>query len=164
MVERSSRSWGTWFTPSNSRKTMNISYTIREFVFPQDYDSVRYLWTHAGDGLHIAKSDEPDEIQKKIRRDPDLFLVAELDGQIVGTVLGGFDGRRGIMYHLAVAEQYQKHGIASALVHELENRLITKGCIRMYMLVYESNQTAIDFYEKRGYSKMNVVTYGKDLQ
>ncbi len=159
MVERSSRSWG-----AKPKIIMDNQYIIREFVFPQDYDAVRFLWTHLGEGIHFAKSDEPEEIEKKIKRDPDLFLIAESNGQIIGTVLGGFDGRRGIMYHLAVAEPFQKQGIASALVQELEKRLIAKGCIRTYILVIENNQKAIDFYEKRGFSKMKVVTYGKDLQ
>ena len=78
-------------------------FSIREFHFPEDYDAARRLWEGAGPGIHIRRSDEPGEIQKKLQRDPDLFLVAEADGQLIGTVLGGFDGRRGMVYHLAVA-------------------------------------------------------------
>ena len=139
------------------------SFHLREFRFPQDYDSVFSLWQTAGEGIHVARSDMPEEIEKKLARDPDLFLVAENESGIIGTIIGGFDGRRGMMYHLAVSSKYRQKGVASALVTELETRLKGKGCMRMYLLVYPENKTAIDFYEKRNYKKMKVDVYGKDL-
>ncbi|MBU4225890.1 MAG: GNAT family N-acetyltransferase, partial [Chloroflexi bacterium] len=69
------------------------------------------MWSLAGPGIHLRRSDEPDEIQKKLQRDPDLFLVAEYNGMVVGAVLGGFDGRRGLVYHLAVAENHRNRGV-----------------------------------------------------
>jgi len=139
------------------------TFHLREFRFPQDYESVFSLWQTAGKGIHVARSDTQEEIEKKLARDPDLFLVAEVGSGIIGTVIGGFDGRRGMMYHLAVAPQARNQGVASALVSELETRLARKGCMRMYLLVYPDNQTAIDFYQKRNYQKMSVDVYGKDL-
>ena len=146
------------------RKKTDLSLvTIRNFVYPQDYTSVISLWKTAGDGVHVRSSDNPDEIEKKLRRDPDLFLIAELDGEIVGTVMGGFDGRRGMMYHLAVAQDHRKQGIATQLVDELEKRLRLKGCIRYYLLVTSDNEPAIRFYEKRGWERMELFTYARDL-
>ena len=55
----------------------------------------------------MVRSDTLDEISKKIIRDPNLFLVAEQKGVIIGAVIGGFDGRRGLVYHLAVAEKHR---------------------------------------------------------
>ena len=136
---------------------------IRNFRFPDDYDQVKTLWGQAGPGIHLRHSDEPQEIAKKLLHDPDLFLVAEINGQIVGSVLGGFDGRRGMMYHLAVAEFFQYNGIGEQLMAELENRLRTKGCIRYYLLVTKDNEQAIRFYEKRGWNRLDLFTYGKDL-
>jgi hypothetical protein len=52
---------------------------LREFRFPDDYDAVMRFWESIEKGMHIGPSDAPEEIQKKIQRDPDLFLVAELD-------------------------------------------------------------------------------------
>jgi len=150
--------------PISNLISMIPDFFLREFLFPQDYKSVFSLWETAGNGIHIARSDMPEEIEKKLARDPDLFLIAEDNSGIIGTVIGGFDGRRGIMYHLAVAPEYRNKGIASALVNELEKRLKEKGCLRMYLLVYPENQTAIDFYQKRSYKKMTVDVYGKDLQ
>lgn len=138
--------------------------TIRTFRFPEDYEAVYRLWAEAGDGIHLRRSDEPDEIEKKLRRDPDLFLVAEMGGRIVGAVLGGFDGRRGMMYHLAVAADVRRRGIGERLMEELERRLRAKGCIRYYLLVTRDNHDAIRFYEKRGWRWLDDLrVYGKDL-
>ena len=139
------------------------SHTIRPFRFPEDYSAVIDLWQSAGPGIQVRRSDEPDEIRKKLQRDPDLFLVAESEDQIVGTVIGGFDGRRGMMYHLAVAEDYRQLGLGAALMDALEERLRAKGCIRYYLLVKRDNEQAIRFYEKRGWERMELFTYGKDL-
>jgi ribosomal protein S18 acetylase RimI-like enzyme len=138
---------------------------IREFHYPEDYPIVRQLWEDAGPGIQLRRSDDPEEIQKKLQRDPDLFLVAEVDGIIAGTVVGGFDGRRGMVYHLAVAEPSRGQGIGELLMDELERRLKAKGCIRCYLLVTVENENAMRFYKKHGWTHMkNVFTYGKDLE
>lgn len=137
--------------------------SIRQFNYPEDYAAVISLWSQAGPGIHLRRSDEPLEIAKKLQRDPELFLLAEEAGEIVGTVLGGFDGRRGMVYHLAVAQQCRRQGIAAVLMDELERRLRLKGCIRYYLLVTEDNQEAIRFYEKHGWERMDLNAYGKDL-
>lgn len=145
--------------PSPSLSPMSI----RQFDFVRDYEKVIHLWENAGPGIHVGRSDSPQEIAKKQNRDPDLFIVAEMDGKIVGTVLGGFDGRRGIMYHLAVNPEFRDLGIGEKLMSVLEDRLRAKGCIRYYLLVTVDNSTAIDFYEKRGWERLNLYAYGKDL-
>ncbi len=137
--------------------------TLRDFIYPQDYPAVYHLWQTAGPGIHLRRSDEPDEIARKLTRDPDLFILAEVAGQIVGTVLGGFDGRRGMMYHLAVAESYRRQGVGAILMGELERRLRSKGCIRYYLLVTVDNTEAIQFYEQRGWERMVLYAYGKNL-
>ncbi|NOH02579.1 MAG: hypothetical protein HND47_11805 [Chloroflexi bacterium] len=68
------------------------------------------MWQGIESGMHVGRSDTPGEIQKKIQRDPDLFLVAEADGRLIGTVIGGFDGRRGMIYHLAVEKKFPRAG------------------------------------------------------
>ena len=136
---------------------------LREFQFPVDYPQVIHLWENAGPGIHVRRSDQPEEIQKKLQRDPDLFLVADRDGQIIGSVLGGFDGRRGIVYHLAVDHDYRKQGIGRLLMAELENRLKSKGCRRCYLLVTNENDTAMRFYEQSGWESMDLHIYAKDI-
>ncbi len=137
---------------------------LREFHFPEDYPAARYLWENAGPGINVRRSDEPEEIQKKLQRDPDLFLVAEADGKIVGTVIGGFDGRRGLLYHLAVEADYRKQGIGSLLMDEVERRLKAKGCLKCYLMVTAENENAMRFYESLGWERMDTVhTYAKEF-
>lgn len=137
---------------------------IRQFRNPEDYEQVTNLWGQAGEGVHLGRSDTPEQIDNKLRRDPDLFLVAEESGELVGAVLGGFDGRRGLIYHLAVAKGYRKKGIGARLMDELEQRLRAKGCLRYYLLVTRDNSEAIQFYEKRGWNNLSdLYIYGKDL-
>jgi ribosomal protein S18 acetylase RimI-like enzyme len=137
---------------------------LREFRFPEDYSAARLLWENAGSGINVRRSDEPAEIQKKLQRDPDLFLVAESDGILIGTVIGGFDGRRGLIYHLAVDPAYREHGVGGLLMDEVERRLRSKGCIKCYLLVTVDNESAMRFYEARQWERMDTIyTYGKEL-
>jgi ribosomal protein S18 acetylase RimI-like enzyme len=137
---------------------------LREFQFPTDFSQVIKLWKNAGPGIHLRRSDAKDEIAKKLQRDPDLFLVAEIDDLIIGSVLGGFDGRRGMVYHLAVEDLYRKKGIGTLLMKELESRMKQKGCIRTYLLVTLDNLDAIRFYDKLGWEQMDLLIYGKNLE
>jgi len=137
---------------------------LRVFRYPEDFSQVMSLWESIEKGVHTGRSDTPDEIQKKLARDPDLFLVAEDDGQIIGSVIGGYDGRRGLIYHLAVHASFRGRGIGSRLMDELESRLRVKGCIRCYLLVTTDNEEAMRYYEKRGWERMtSVVPYGKNF-
>ena len=143
---------------------MTSSVLIRLFRYPEDYPAVRALWESMEKGVRLGRSDAPDEIEKKAGRDPDLFLVAEVDGRIVGSVIGGFDGRRGMLYHLAVAAPFREQGIAGQLMSEVESRLRAKGCLKCYLLVVNENDEAMRYYEKRGWASMDHVhIYGKDL-
>jgi ribosomal protein S18 acetylase RimI-like enzyme len=147
-----------------SNSTLPDHVIVREFHLPSDYNQVITLWQNAGPGIHIRRSDSEAEIKKKLLRDPDLFLVAELGGLIIGTVLGGFDGRRGLVYHLAVDANYRKMGIGTALMIELERRMKLKGCIRSYLLVTYDNIDAIQFYESQNWEQMDILIFAKDLE
>ncbi len=137
---------------------------LRQFQFPADYENVLHLWQQAGEGIGIGPSDQPAEIEKKLRRDPDLFLVAESEGCIIGSVIGGFDGRRGMVYHLAVDAEYRHRGLGNRLMEEIESRLRANGCRKAYLLVKQGNDAAMRFYEQRGWGDMNTIhLFGKTL-
>jgi ribosomal protein S18 acetylase RimI-like enzyme len=140
-----------------------MEISLRAFRFEQDYPTVIELWNRCGPGVQVRKSDEPEEIKKKLERDPDLFIVAEHQGRVVGTVLGGFDGRRGLIYHLAVEPGFRVHGVGGKLMQEVEARLAQKGCIKAYLLVTLENEEIIPFYEKRGWNEMPMHLFGKNL-
>jgi ribosomal protein S18 acetylase RimI-like enzyme len=135
---------------------------LREFTLG-DYDSVVALWEQYPDELGIGRSDTREEIAKKIEHDPDLFLVAEEGGKIIGTVIGGFDGRRGIIYHLAVDRASRGQGLGRSLMNQVESRLAAKGCLRAYLLVKPTNIGVMDFYESLGWEPLPVAPLAKNL-
>jgi len=128
---------------------------IRTINFSEEYEAVLALWASAGPGIQIRPSDTPGEMLKKVKMDPGLFLVAETNREIVGSVLGGFDGRRGMVYHLAVAEHARHRGIALSLMNEIERRLRERGCIKYYLLVTPDNERALQFYDRFGCEVMD---------
>lgn len=133
---------------------------IREFL-PADYDAVLRVWTEAG--LTSKASDQLPELEKKRERDPDLFLVAEADGRVVGAVIGAWDGRRGWIYHLAVLPAYQGQGIGRRLMGEVEQRLKQKGCLKVNLHVERRNAAVAEFYRELGYAADDLIFMGKLL-
>lgn len=137
---------------------------IREFVYENDLQAVLELWKGGSPGIRVSPSDDPVEIRKKLLRDPDLFLVAEEDARIVGAVVGGFDGRRGMVYHLTVEPIQRGRGFGLALMRELEERLRHKGCFKYYLLVTKDNQDAVAFYQRIGCEVMDMLILGKVIK
>jgi ribosomal protein S18 acetylase RimI-like enzyme len=137
---------------------------IQTFNIKEDLDPVLELWSVAGPGIQVGLSDTEEEIKKKLKRDPDLFLVARQNDRLVGAVLGGFDGRRGMVYHLAIHNESRRDGIGTALMTEFENRLRAKGCLKYYFLVTKDNLDAVHFYEKIGCEMMDLNVMGKVLE
>jgi ribosomal protein S18 acetylase RimI-like enzyme len=136
---------------------------IREFTLA-DYAAVYALWQGAGPGVSLRPSDRLEEVAKKLSRDPDLFLVAEEEGEIVGVIMGAWDGRRGWLHHLAVAEPWRRQGVGTALLEEVERRLRAKGCLKVNLLVRQDNVEAIRLYERLGYQRMTgIIAMGKEL-
>lgn len=137
---------------------------IREFNFHRDYDGALKLWAGMEVGVQVGRSDAPEEIQRKLQRDPDLFLIAEIDGAIVGTIIGGFDGRRGMIYHLAVHASVRQQGLGTMLLEEVEKRLQARGCKKCYLLITAENTGAAQFYEKNNWREMkDDRIYGKEF-
>ncbi len=140
-------------------------YTLRTFRFPEDYEAVYRLWAQAGPGIQLRVSDSRAEIAKKVAHAPDLFVVAETPtGEIIGAVMAGFDGRRGLIYHLAVAQAYRRQGIGRALMEEIEARLRARGCLRAYLMVVPGHDDVLTFYRNLGWENLPVITLAKNLQ
>jgi len=135
---------------------------IREFKI-DDYPIVRDLWQAAG--LILRPGDELEDVKLKLQRDSDLFLVAVQDDMIVGSVMGGWDGRRGWIYHLAVKPEHQRKGIGLGLVREVENRLVAKGARKVNAQVYKWNEQSSEFFKAIGYeSQPDLIMIGKQLR
>lgn len=142
----------------------SVAAHIREISFDVDYPLVLQLWQGIETGMNVGRSDTPEEIKKKLQRDPDLFLVAERDNQIIGSVIGAFDGRRGMIYHLAVQREFRGQGVGAALITEVEKRLQAKGCLKCLLHVFVDNTEAIQFYKDRGWRQQTEdVVFSKEF-
>ncbi|GAA0450656.1 putative N-acetyltransferase [Actinoplanes capillaceus] len=118
---------------------------IRQFQW-RDYDAVTEVWESAGREV-VPRA----ELEAKLARDPELFLVAETGRRIAGVVMGAYDGRRGWILRLAVHPDYRRQGLASRLVSELEARFVRLGCPRVNLLVMPDNESGLRFWQELGY-------------
>jgi ribosomal protein S18 acetylase RimI-like enzyme len=104
------------------------------------------------------------EVESLLGADPDLVLAAHHDGDLVGVVLGSYDGRRGWINRLAVDAGHRRHGVAAALLAELEERLRARGCLQVNLLVFSENRAGRAFWERHGYdSTEEVALYHRRL-
>ncbi len=134
--------------------------SIRPFR-PEDRAHVRELWRSAG---LIRPWNNPDaDIDRKLKVDPELFLVAVWKENLVGTVMGGYDGHRGWVNYLATDPEYRNLGIASKLMESLEGKLLERGCPKINLQIREENQEVRAFYEKLGYSVDAAISMGKRM-
>lgn len=134
---------------------------IREFNI-SDQEAVVALWRSVG--LVVAWNDPYKDIQRKLKVDPDLFLVGELSGEIVATVMGGYEGHRGWINYLAVSPHHRRSGHGRRLMASIEERLRQRGCPKINLQVRESNADVIAFYNSLGYGHDHVVSLGKRLE
>jgi ribosomal protein S18 acetylase RimI-like enzyme len=93
----------------------------------------------------------------------DLFFVALINGIVVGTVMGGYDGHRGWIYSLAVSPETRRRGIGTALMRHAEQELARRGCPKINLQVLASNAGVVAFYQKLGYAVEERVSMGKVL-
>lgn len=120
------------------------------------------LWRECS--LVVPWNDPVKDIQTKLNKDPELFFVGVVKGEIAGSCMAGFDGHRGWIYYLAVKPQYQKQGNAKQLVHHAEKVLLNLGCPKVNLMVRETNKQVIDFYKTIGYADDPVVVLSKRME
>ena len=114
-------------------------------------------------GYDAPHNDPHVAIERKVARDPDLFLVAVAGSRVVGTVIGGYDGHRGWIYSLAVDENERHEGIGTALIGEVEHMLKGLGCLKVNLQVMPDNHGVVEFYRKLGFSVEDRLSMGKRL-
>ncbi|WP_437609911.1 GNAT family acetyltransferase [Erwinia sp. V71] len=127
----------------------------------EDFEEVTTLWERCD--LLRPWNDPETDIERKLNHDPDLFLVAVAGGEVVGTVMGGYDGHRGSVYYLCVHPDYQGRGFANELMNRLEKKLIARGCPKINLMVRAENDAVMGFYDKLGYDNVDSVILGKRL-
>jgi ribosomal protein S18 acetylase RimI-like enzyme len=104
------------------------------------------------------------DIARKAKVGAELFLVAELDGKIVGSVMAGYEGHRGWINYLGVAPPLQRGGLGRELMAEAERRLRAAGCPKINLQVRPDNKQAIAFYERIGFAVEGAISMGKRLE
>lgn len=131
---------------------------IRELT-PEDYDALVEIWNKAGLSYRPLGRDAKECFRSEIPRDTAVFLGAEVDGALVGVVLGTHDGRKGWINRLAVLPDHRKHGIGRALVMETEQRLNGLGIKIVTCLIEGVNGASEAFFESLGYIEHPDITY-----
>ncbi len=134
---------------------------IRPFQI-SDEELVVQLWIDCG--LVVPWNDPHRDIQRKLQVQPEMFLVACVDDQIIGTVMAGYDGHRGWINYLAVHPQHQRTGLATRMMDEAEALLRAAGCPKINLQVRGSNAGVIEFYKRTGFKVDDVVSLGKRLE
>ncbi len=121
---------------------MDIEYRVMKIA---DYETVYALWKSCP-GIGLSPADEKTNIEAFLERNPGASFVALEGGKIVGNVLCGQDGRRGYVYHLAVAEDSRCQGIGTRLLELCTGHFRATGIQKSHLFVFETNEVAIEFY------------------
>ena len=127
-----------------------------------DQNTVVDLWIQCG--LVVPQNSPIRDIERKLKVNPEWFLVGELDGTVVATCMVGYEGHRGWINYLAVHPTLQNKGLAKQMMDEAEKILRIAGCPKINLQIRSSNKDVIAFYEKIGFSEDPVVSMGKRLE
>ncbi len=127
-----------------------------------DEQEVTALWKETF-GYSEPRNDPTAVIQKKLASQRELFLVAVADGNVVGTVMGGYDGHRGWIYSLAVDPTHRRQKVGTALMRHVENALAELGALKINLQVLASNAAPVEFYRTLGYRVEERISMGKVL-
>jgi len=140
--------------------TAALDASVRPFE-PRDTDAVVALWEACG--LTRPWNDPRRDIRRKLTTQPELFLVAESGGSLLGTVMAGYDGHRGWVNYLAVDPGRQGRGLGRLLMQTVEAQLLARGCPKLNLQIREGNEPVMEFYRALGYEQDAAVSFGKRL-
>lgn len=135
---------------------------IRPYVESDEQD-VATLWREVFPDSPEWNQPETD-IRRKLSIQRDLFLVAVIDSELVGTTMAGFDGHRGWVYYVVVRKTYRRQGVATALMRHAESGLANLGCSKVNLQIRASNHEVVSFYKRLGYQVEERVSMGKRLR
>ena len=140
-----------------------MALQVRSFL-PDDEAAVIALWQRCG--LTRPWNDPAKDIARKLTVQPELFAVvqAQPGGEIVGSVMAGFEGHRGWINYLAVDPGHQKQGLGRALMDWAEQGLRAAGCPKINLQIRAANAPVIAFYRAIGFAQDEVVSFGKRLE
>ena len=124
-----------------------------------DYEQVYSLWLNTPNmGLNNI-DDSKEGISKYLVRNPNTCFVAEKDGEIIGIILCGHDGRRGYIHHTAVAQSEQRNGVGTSLLEAAMSALEREGITKAALVVFEKNEKGNLFWKKQGFTTRTDLVY-----
>ncbi|WP_430885927.1 GNAT family N-acetyltransferase [Fusibacter sp. JL216-2] len=127
-----------------------------------DYEEAYTLWTHtAGMGLR-SLDDSKEGIARFLLRNPNTNFVCRIDGELVGLILCGHDGRRAYVYHAVVNEKYRGRGIGKMLLNNVIDSVKKEGIHKLCLVVFENNTVGNKFWASQGFSIRDDLVY-RDL-
>ena len=133
------------------RATTRIPGVIIRPMQIEDYEQVSSLWNGARE-VRVYTSDSRRLIERFLGLNSDTSFVADAEGQIVGTILGGFDGRRGYIYHLVVESAQRGRNIGSALLEKTMVAMEKKSVDKIHIFVpIHNNRHTLAFWESHGW-------------
>ena len=125
----------------------------------RDYESTKELWMSIK-GFAIRSIDDSKEgVERFLKRNPTTSVVAESDGQIVGAILCGHDGRRGCLYHVCVREDHRRRGIGKAMVVHCMNALREEKISKVSLIAFSTNDIGNAFWNEIGWTKREDLNY-----
>ncbi len=140
-----------------------MSIKISRFTIDA-YDQVMALWTDIP-GIGLSEADSKENISRYLGRNPGMSFLAEKEGQIVGAVLCGHDGRRGYIHHLAVYPNYRRQGIGRKLIDNCLTGLNAIGVNKCHLFIFEDNKEGMIFWENLGWSyRSDISVISKTIQ
>jgi ribosomal protein S18 acetylase RimI-like enzyme len=126
-----------------------------------DEPFVVQLWIDCG--LTRPWNDPHKDILRKLSVQPELFLVAVDGSAIVATAMAVFDGHRGWVNYVAVAQTHRRRGLGRTLMQRVEQSFVAMGCPKVNVQIRSANAEVVAFYEKLGYAADQTVSLGKRL-
>lgn len=133
---------------------------IRSFE-AKDQAAVIALWEEAA--LIRPWNNPGRDIARKAAMEDDLFLIGEIEGEVMASAMFGYDGHRGWVYYLAVARVFQGKGFGRVLMEAGEKRLAALGCPKLNLQIRHENTRIREFYATLGYREDAVISLGKRL-
>lgn len=116
------------------------------------------LWQRTP-GVGLSAADDLDPIVRFLARNPGLSFIVELDGDVVGTILCGHDGRRGLIHHLVVDAQVRRRGLGSQLLDAALAGLRRQGIDKAHLLVFQSNSDGLAFWRRTAVERQELVLF-----
>lgn len=128
-----------------------------------DYACAIDLWQNMP-GIGLSSADSESSLRVFLAKNPETCFIAESAGKLVGTILGGSDGRRGYLYHLAVHPDYRLNGLGKELVQASLDALRAQGIEKSHIFVLADNQEGLKFWQKIGWEKrVDILILSKSL-